>query len=75
MEFYDHFTDWEMLRKAGMRKWWKWQIFAEAGSSKRVPLPFWPFISNVKNLNVVQFFVKNKTKFLVQETVFAKKPF
>ena len=28
----------------------------EAGSGKRVPLPLSPFISNVTNLNVVQFF-------------------
>ena len=43
--------------KAGM---WKWQIFveAEAGSGKKVPLPLWSFTSNVKNLNVVQIFVK-----------------
>ena len=37
-------------------------VEAEAGSGKRVPLPLWPFISNVKNLNVVQFFVKYTTK-------------
>ena len=35
---------------------------AEAGSGKRVLLPLWPFISNFKNLNVVQFFVKYTTK-------------
>ena len=42
----------------------KRQIFeeAEAGSGKRVPLPLWPFISNVKSLNEVQFFVKYTTK-------------
>ena len=44
----------------------KLQVFveAEAGSGKRVPLalPLWLFISNVKNLNVMQFFVKYTTK-------------
>ena len=37
---------------------------AEAESGKRVPLPLplWPFISNLKNLNVEQFFVKYTTK-------------
>ena len=39
-------------------------VEAEAGSGKRVPLPLLllQFISNVKNLNVVQFFVKYTTK-------------
>ena len=32
------------------------------GSGKRIPLPFKPFMSNVKNLNVVQVFVKYTTK-------------
>ena len=47
---------------------WKWQIFVkaeeEAGRGKRVPLllPLWPFLSNIENLNVVQFFVKYMTK-------------
>ena len=50
------------------QKRWMGQIFVEAeaaaGSGKRVPLllPLWAFISNVKNLNVVQFFVKYLTK-------------
>ena len=35
---------------------------AEAGSGKRVPLPLLPFISNAKNMNVVQFFAKCMTK-------------
>ena len=35
---------------------------AEAGSSERVPPPLWLFLSNVKNLRVVQFFVKYTTK-------------
>ena len=62
------------LLKPGMwkQKRWKRQIFVEAeaegGSGKTVPLPFWPFIPKIKNLNVVQFFVKYMTKFLVQET-------
>ena len=58
-----------MLRLAlqpGMwkRKRWTRQAFvgAEAGSGKRIPLPLWPFISNFKNLNVVEFFVKYTTK-------------
>ena len=35
---------------------------AEAGNGKRVALPLWPFILNVKNLGVVQFFVKYMTR-------------
>ena len=55
--------------KTGMWKR-KRQIFVEteAGSSKRVPLPLWPFLSNVEKLYVVQFFVKYMTKYFVQET-------
>ena len=43
---------------------WKRKIFveAEAGSSERVPPPLWPFLSNVKKLRVVPFFVKYTTK-------------
>ena len=44
-----------LVFQAGM---WKWQIFVKAGSGERVPLPLWPLLSNVENLNVVQFFVK-----------------
>ena len=36
--------------------------FRGSGSGESVPFPLWPFISNVKNLNVVQFFVKYTTK-------------
>ena len=40
------------------------QIFveAEAESGKRAPLLLWPFLSNVENLTVLQFFVKYRTK-------------
>ena len=51
--------------KTGIRKR-KQQIFVEAvaGSGKKVPLllPLWAFISNVENLNVVQFFVNHMPK-------------
>ena len=41
----------------------KFFVEAEAGSGKRVPLPLplWLFLSKVKNLKVVQFFIKYTT--------------
>ena len=36
-----------------------WKSGIEAGSSKRVPLPFpiWPFISNIKNVKYGEVFL------------------
>ena len=36
--------------------------FCGSGSGTRVLLLLWPFLSKVKNLNVVQFFVKYMSK-------------
>ena len=41
---------------------WKRTLEAVKRYRFRFQRPFWPFISNVKNLNVVQFFVKYATK-------------
>ena len=49
-------------------------IFGEAGAGNRVSLP--PFLPNVENLNVVQFFCKTyDKKLLFNKPAFAKKPF
>ena len=56
-----------------------WDVEAEAanfcGSGKKVPLPIGPFKSNIKSLNVVQFFAKNRIKLFVQETNICKETF
>ena len=61
-----HLQSLETVFEPGMwkSKRQKLQIFveAEAGIGKRVPLPLWPLISNVKSFIVVQFFVKYTTK-------------
>ena len=36
--------------------------FRGSGKGKKVPFPLWPIISNVENLNTVQFFVKYLTQ-------------
>ena len=52
-------------------------VEAEAGNGRKVPLPLplWLFILNVKNFDVVQFFVKYKIKFFAQETNISQQTF
>ena len=51
-------------------------VEAEAGSVKGVLLSFWPFLSSVENLNVLQLLVKYmEKKLLFNKPAFAKKSF